>query len=150
MRASKNGGFVGFAAGVGEEAFLQIAGSDLRHFFGEIDDGFVGIERGGVLQAIDLRLDFAGDLGIGVADGDGEDAAEEIEILAAFEIPDVLHVGAVGDQRMLVEIGDGGPEVFAMLAQDFGAAVGGGRGSRRRRLSRYLPAPRNLPSGFGG
>ena len=124
----KNRGFVGFGAGVGEEAFLQRAGSDLRHFFGEIDDGFVGIERGSVLQAIDLRLDLAGDFGIGVADGDGQDAAEEIEIPAAFEIPDVLHVRAVGDERTLVEIGDGGPEVFAVLAQDFGGAIGGGRG----------------------
>ena len=124
----ENRGFVGFGAGVGEKTFLQRAGSNLRDFFGEIDDGFGGIERGSVLQAIDLRLDFAGDLGIGVPDGNGENAAEEIEIPAAFEVPNVLHVRAVGDERPLVEIGDSGPDVFAMLAQDFGGAAGSGRG----------------------
>ncbi len=97
----QDGGFVGFAAGIGEEALLQSAGRDLGDFFGQIDDGFVGVERRGVLQAVDLRLDLAGDLGIGVADGDGQDAAEEVEVLAAFEIPDVLHAGAVDDERVL-------------------------------------------------
>ncbi len=54
----KNRRFVRFGAGIREEAFLQVAGSNLREFFGERDDGFVGIERGGVLQLVDLRLDL--------------------------------------------------------------------------------------------
>ena len=55
----QEGGFIGFRAGIGEEALLQLAGRDLRDFFGQIDDGFGGVERRGVLQAIDLRLDPA-------------------------------------------------------------------------------------------
>ena len=38
----------------------------------------------------------------------------------------MLHVGAVGDQRVLVEIGDRGPEVFAVLAEDLFAAAQAG------------------------
>src|SRR5713226_670801 len=41
----KNRGFVGLGAGVGEEAFLELAGSDLRELFGERNDLFIGIER---------------------------------------------------------------------------------------------------------
>jgi len=122
----KDGGFVGFAAGAGEEALLQVARGDLGDFFGEGHDVFVGIERGGVLQAIDLRGDFAGDLGVAVADGDGQDAAEEIEVLVAVEIPEVLHLAAVGDQGLLEVVGDRGPEVFFVLGDDFVAAGAAG------------------------
>ena len=43
----------------------------LQHYLGEIDDGFVGVERGGVLQAIDLGLDRPRHPGIGMAHRDG-------------------------------------------------------------------------------
>src|SRR5260370_15711143 len=33
-----------------------------------------------------------------VAHGNGQDAAEEIEVFTTFEVPDVLHVSAVGDR----------------------------------------------------
>ena len=61
-------------------------------------------------------------LGLQWPDGDGQDAAEEVEILAAVQVPDVLHLAAVGDQRLLVVVGDGGPEVFLVLGDDFVAA----------------------------
>jgi len=49
-----------------------------------------------VLQPVDLRAHLAGNLRIAVAHGDGKDAAEEIEILVAFHVPEVLHFAAVG------------------------------------------------------
>lgn len=120
----KDGGFVGFRAGIGEKALLQIAGSDGRDFFGERDDVLIGIKRGRVLEAVHLRGHLAGDLGVAVADGDSEDAAKEIEVLVAVEIPDVLHRAAVGHQRLLEVVGHRGPEVFLVLGDDFVALRG--------------------------
>ena len=57
----QNRGFVGFAAGTGEEARRQITGSNLRDFFGERDDLLVRIERREVLEFVDLGVDLAGD-----------------------------------------------------------------------------------------
>ena len=79
---------------------LQVTGGDLRDFFGKSDDVLVGVKRGGVLQAIDLCVDFRGDLRIAMPYGDGKDAAKEVEVLVAVEIPNVLHLAAVGDQRV--------------------------------------------------
>jgi len=50
-----------------------------------------------------------------VADADGDDAAKEIEILLAVEIPKVLHAGVVGDERFLVIINDRRPQEFLVL-----------------------------------
>ena len=121
----KNGGFVGLGAGVGEEAFLELARSDLRELFGECHDLFIGIERRGVLQAVHLRLDLARDFRVAVADRNREDASEEVEITPAFEVPEILHLAVVGDQGLLVEIGDRGPEEVFVLANDLFAAGGG-------------------------
>ena len=44
-----------------------------------------------MLQAIDLLLGARGHAGIAVADADGDDAAEEVEILLALHVPDMLH-----------------------------------------------------------
>ena len=95
----------------------------------------IGIERGSVLQAVHLRGDFAGDFGIAVADGNGEDAAEEVEVLVAVEVPEVLHLAAVGDQRLLEVVGDRGPEIFLVLGDDFVAARAAGELGSRNRVS---------------
>ena len=93
-------------------------------FFGERDDLFVRVKRREMLQFVDLGVDLAGDFGIAVANGDGEDAAEKVEVLAALDVPDVLHFGTIGDERPLVVIGDGWPDEFFMLGDDFVAAGG--------------------------
>ena len=103
----ENGSLIGFGARTGEKALLQSAGSDLRDFFGEGDNLLVGIESGKMLEAVHLGLDLRRDFGVAVADGDRQDAAEEIEVFAPFDIPDVLHLGAVGDERLLVVVGHG-------------------------------------------
>src|SRR5216683_2520828 len=103
----------------------KLARSDLRELFGECHDLFIGIERRGVLQAVHLRLDLGGDFRVAVADRNREDAAEEIEITPAFEVPEILHLAVVGHQGLLVEIGDRGPEELFVLANDLLAAAGG-------------------------
>ena len=48
--------------------------------------GSVGIERRDVPEAVDLRLDGVVDARVAVADRDGQDAAEEVEVLAAVGV----------------------------------------------------------------
>jgi len=81
-----DGGFVGFGAAVAEETLSDLAGSDLRQLLRERDDGFVRKKSGGVLELVDLRLDLRGDAWVRVSDGDGDNAAEEIEILVALDV----------------------------------------------------------------
>src|SRR5579862_1866825 len=71
----------------------------------------------------------------------GPERAAAATILAAFEIRDVLHAGAIDDERGLAEIGHGRPEVFAVLANDLGAAIGGDFWlSGHDRLGEFTPA----------
>src|SRR5260370_37018719 len=58
----QNGGFVRFRAGVGEEALLQISWRNLCNLFRQSHDMLGGIERRSVLQPVDLRGHFAGNL----------------------------------------------------------------------------------------
>ena len=51
-------------------------------------------------------VDLGVDLVVAVADADGHDAAEEIQILVAVGVPDILVLGARDDQRLLVEMED--------------------------------------------
>ena len=83
---------------------------------------FVGVERRSVLQPADLRVHFAGDLRVAVTHGDGQDAAEEIEVLVAFQVPQVLHLAAVGDEGLLEVVGHRGPKIFLVPGDDFFAA----------------------------
>ena len=57
---------------------------DLCDLLRERHDVFVGVERRSVLQPVDLRVHFAGDLRVAVTHGDGQDTTEEIEVLVAF------------------------------------------------------------------
>src|SRR5947208_12520145 len=65
-----------------------------------------------MLKLIDLVFDFGGDAGIGMSNRDGHDAAKKIQILLAFNIPQVLHGGMVGDQGIFVINGDGRKKVL--------------------------------------
>jgi len=122
----QNGGFIGFGAGIREKALLQVPWRDLRDLLCQCHDVFVGIERRRVLQPVDLRVHFAGDLRVAVPHGDGQDAAEEIEVPVAVKIPQVLHLAAVGDERLLEVVGHRGPKVFLVFGDDFFAARAAG------------------------
>jgi hypothetical protein len=98
---------------------LQVARRDLRDFFRQRHDVLVGIERGGVLQAIDLRVHFRGDLRIAMPNGNGKDAAKKIQVLVPIQIPDVLHLPAIRHQRLFKVVGDRRPEEFFVFGDDF-------------------------------
>src|ERR1700682_1525601 len=99
-----------------------MARSDLRDFFSQGYDLFVGIQGGSVLQAVDLRVDLAGDFGVTVADGDGEDASEEIKIFFALEVPEVLHFAAIDNQGLLEIVGHRRPKILFVFGYDVLAA----------------------------
>jgi len=75
-----------------------------------------------VLQLVHLRVDLAGDSWIAVAYGNGQDPAKKIEVLAPFDVPDVLHFGVIGDQRVLVVVRHRRPDIFFVLGDGFFAA----------------------------
>ena len=55
-----------------------------------------------VLQAIHLGMHLAIDVVIAMANADGDDAAEEIQVLISVRIPNVLILGVRNHERFLV------------------------------------------------
>ena len=82
---------VRFRAAIREIRFLELAGGNLRQLFGQRDHGLIGKAGRDVLKPVNLLLRAGDDPRIAMADADGHDPAEEIEILLALYIPDVLH-----------------------------------------------------------
>ena len=78
----------------------------------------IGEDGGDVLERVELLVDFGVHLLVAVADAHGDDAAEEVEILVAVGVPDVLVLGAVDDQRLFVIVEDGGEEEFLIGKND--------------------------------
>ena len=66
------------------------AGRDGRDLFGQRGLRFVGEHCGDVLQRIELLMHLGIHLIVAVADADGDDSAEEIQVLVAVGIPDIL------------------------------------------------------------
>ncbi len=84
------------------------------------------VERGGVAELVHLRLDRLGDARVGMADADGDDAAEEVEVALPFHVPDMLHLTALERQRIGEVVGDGGVNELLLLAVDLAAVHAGG------------------------
>lgn len=117
--------FVGLSAAVGEIRLLQAAGRNLRQLLGESDHWFVGKARGDMLQAVNLRLGSRDDARIAMADTDGDNAAEKIEVLLTFDVPDVLHGGVVHGQGVGVVGRDRREDKFLLFAIDLFPAQAG-------------------------
>ena len=81
--------------------------------------GSCGEYRRYVLQRIHLRVELRVDAVVAVADADRHDAAEEIEILVAVGVPDVLVLGARDHQRLLVIVKDRGKQKLPIGQDDF-------------------------------
>ena len=77
----------------------------------------------GVGDAVELRLDRVVDLRDGVAGGDGGDAAEEVEVLLAGAVVDVLPLAAAQLDRLVVEEPDAREEALPVPAQQIGGVV---------------------------
>ncbi len=111
----ENRGFVRLGAAVGEKRFGQFsARRDLRQLLGQRRLRLIGEHGGHVLQPVHLRVHLAIHLFIAMADADGDDAAEEIQVLIAVGVPHVLILGVRDHQRLLVVMEDGGEKVVAI------------------------------------
>lgn len=114
-----DGGFVGLGAGVGEHGpRKRAAGRDGGKLPGQLHHGCRGVKGGRVAEGVDLAVDTSVDLVVAVADGNGDDAAEEVEVLAAFGVPHVLVLGAGEGEGLAVEVEDGGKQILAAREQD--------------------------------
>jgi hypothetical protein len=68
-----------------------------------------------VREAVDLRADRGVDLVVGVADGDGQDAAEEVEIFVSVRVLDPQSLRLRGHDRLGVVLDGRGEEVLLVL-----------------------------------
>src|ERR1700686_248936 len=80
-------GFVRLRARAGKKALLQFSRRDLSQFFREGDDVLVRKESVSVLELVPLRLNLRSDFRVAVPDSDGDDAAEEIQVLIPRDVP---------------------------------------------------------------
>src|SRR6185503_2729924 len=78
-------GLIGFRAAVGKERFRQLAARrDRRDLLGERRLRLVRKQGRDMLKRIELLVNLGVDGLIAVSDADGDDAAEEIEVLVAI------------------------------------------------------------------
>ncbi len=108
-------GFVGFRPAVGEERFGELAaGRNGRQLFCERSLRLIGKNGAHVLQAIHLGMHLAIYVVIAVADANGDDAPEEIQILIPVRIPHILIFGVRNHQWFLVVVEDGREKIVAV------------------------------------
>ena len=72
-----------------------------------------------MLDAINLLLDLRRHLFVRVADADGDDAAQKVEVLLPVYVPHVLVLRMIDHQRVFVVGGDAVEKVFLLFANDF-------------------------------
>ena len=78
-----------------------------------------------VLQPADLLADLFDDLRMTMADGDGDDAGEAVEVLLAGFVPEVLHLAFDDQQRVLVVGEQARREILLAQGEDFGLGRAG-------------------------
>ena len=78
----------------------------------------IGEDRGDMLQPVDLGMQLFVHVVVAVTDADGDDAAEEIQILISIGVPHVLILGVGDHQRFLVVVEDGGEEMVPVGEED--------------------------------
>ena len=72
-----------------------------------------------MLDAVNLLLDLSRHFRVRVAHADGDDTAQEVEILLPIQVPNVLPLGMINHQRVF-EVGCSAVEdVFLFFANDF-------------------------------
>ena len=128
---------VGLGAGVDEINDLEIPGHFPGEFFGEGPNVGVEVNRGGVLERGVLGVGGGEDVRVAVADADGHNAAEAVEVAFAGGVPDVLHFALHDHERLLiVEEKAGVEELFALREHLIERGTGVGlrlmRGGRER------------------
>lgn len=110
--------FVGFGSGVAEE---DLAGADeLDEGESEMGLGSVMVEVGGMDEGLGLLDESVGDCRMSVAEGADGDAAAEVEVVFAGEIPE-LAAGTVAEGQ--VEASVGGHDILGIECADVGVLI---------------------------
>ena len=117
-----HGGLVGLGAAGAEEGLLELARRELHELLGELHDRQRRVERRHVPEPVHLRADRRVHPLVRVADADGEDAAEEVEVPLAVEVAHARALAALEGQRLVVVGRVAREEVLLVLRADRGAA----------------------------
>src|SRR5205814_1482004 len=100
-----------------EERLPELPGRYVREALGEHDDRRGRVERRRVLEGVVLPVDRGVHLLVAVAERDGEDPAEEVEVLLAGGVVEVAALAARERERLLVVVdGRGEQELLVELA----------------------------------
>src|SRR5262249_33760188 len=114
-------GLVRFGAARGEEGLVELARREADELLGQIDDPEGRVERRDVPEAVDLRVERGVHALVRLAEADGEDATEEIEVAPAVEILEARALAALEDDALLVVVRDAGEEKLLVPRPDVGA-----------------------------
>ena len=117
-----HGGLVGLRAARAEEGPLEPARRQLHELLGELGDRQGRVEGRDVPEPIHLRAHRRVHARVRVADADRQDAAEEIEVLAAVEVAHARTGAALERQRLGVVGRVAREEVLLELRADRSAA----------------------------
>src|SRR5581483_2912010 len=109
----------GLRAAVGEKRFFQPSRRDLRQLLRQPHLRLVGVKRRDVLELVSLLVDGAGYFFVAMANADRENAAEKIQEFLAVGVVDVLILGMIDHQRLVVISRDAGEKVLLLLFDDF-------------------------------
>ena len=97
-----HGEIVGLRTAVGEHAHLQIAGHFVHKFARVRVNARIHVDGCGVPQLVNLALQRRVHFGMTVADADGHDAGEQVQVALVVRVPDPLHVRLVDHEVVLV------------------------------------------------
>ncbi len=104
----EEGEVVGLGTGVHEIADLQVAGHLRGEGGGVFGDLRLEVDRGRVLERGGLIVRGGDDLRMTMADADGDNAAEAVEVALAGLVPDILHAALHEHDRFFVVEKDAG------------------------------------------
>ena len=126
----QDGGLDRLGAAVGEEALGRLVpGEDLGQLLGQLHDGDRREQRRDVLERPGLLLEGRHHPRLAVAEGDGDDAAEEVQVTLPVRVLQPFALAANEGQRLLV-VGAHAIEVLPILLDDLAGIHGS--------LSRYF------------
>ncbi len=113
-------GLIRFRAAVGEETLGQLAARrDLGDPLGQRRLRLIREHGGDMLQLVDLLMHLLIHRFIAMADADGHDAAEEIEVLIPVDVPDVLIFRLGHHQRLFEIVKNAGKQMLLIRENDF-------------------------------
>jgi hypothetical protein len=112
-------GFVCFGAAVGEKRFLQPSRRNLRELLRQPHLRLVGVKRRHVLHLVGLFVDRGSHLFVAMADADRKNPAEKVQILIAVGVVNVLILGVIDNQRLVIVGRHAREQVLLLLLDDF-------------------------------